>query len=110
MADDRFGDIDVAAGQLVVALIYGAHRDPETFPQPEAFRPERYLDGETKVNFAFGAGPRLCVGVHLAMMELQVATARLVNAYALAPAGPEALRFEASATMRPVGGTSVRLT
>ena len=106
-ADDRFEGIDVRAGQLVLAVIYGAHRDPEVFPEPEAFRPGRYLDGETRVNFAFGGGPRLCVGVHLAMMELQVATARLCLARELRPAGPEALRFEASATMRPVGGVAV---
>ena len=105
--DDVFDGIPIGAGQLVIAMVYGAHRHTLTFPEPEAFRPERYLDGETKVNFAFGGGPRLCVGVHLAMMELQVAVGRLVMARELRPAGPHTLEFEASATMRPVGGVFV---
>ena len=109
VAADTYQGIEVAEGQLIIMIIYGAHRDPETFPAPEAFRPERYLAGETKVNFAFGAGPKLCVGVHLAMMELQVAIGRLVAARELSPAGQSDLGFEASATMRPVGGTKVGL-
>ena len=105
--DDEVEGVRVRAGQTVIAMVYGAHRHPDAFPEPEAFRPERYLDGETKVNFAFGGGPRLCVGVHLAMMELQVAVGRLVMARELRPAGAPALAFEASATMRPVGGVYV---
>ena len=111
-ADDRFGDTEVRAGQIVVSNVYGAHRNPRFFRDPLAFRPERYLDRETNANFAFGGGPRLCVGYHLAMMELQIAVGRLLDAARLAPStteGRDRLRFAGSATLRPLGGVWVDL-
>ncbi|KAG4029003.1 hypothetical protein MFRU_018g01090 [Monilinia fructicola] len=57
---------------------YTIHRDPEIFPDPESFQPQRWLspakssqssDFKT-ANHAFGAGTRTCIGVHLARMEM----------------------------------------
>ncbi len=107
IADDTFDGIEVKAGQTIMASIVGAHHNERNFIRPEEFRPERYLERETTTNFAFGGGPRLCVGVHLAMMELQIATGRLVDRYRLTSFGPESLTMEASATMRPAGGVWV---
>ncbi len=109
IADDEFDGVHIAAGQTIMASIVGAHRLERNFKDADAFRPERYLERETSVNFAFGGGPRLCVGVHLAMMELQIATGRLVDRYRLTSYGPETLQMEASATMRPASGVWVGL-
>ena len=108
-AADTFDGEPIAAGQLIIAQIYGAHRNDRNFDRADEFRPERYLNRETSTNFAFGGGPRLCVGVHLAMMELQIAIGRLCDRHRLTAYGPEELTFEASATMRPVGGVWVGL-
>ena len=101
--------VPIRAGQTVISNIYGAHRNPVEFKKPLAFRPERYLDRETSVNFAFGGGPRLCVGYHFAMMELQIAIGRLVTMRELRPSQQEQLEFTASATLRPEGGVYVEL-
>ena len=63
---------------------YHIHSNPDVFPEPSTFRPERWL-GEPKgpdgrqplTNYlsSFGAGSRICIAMHLAYMELYVALA-----------------------------------
>jgi cytochrome P450 len=76
----RLGDIEVPAGSTVVMSTYATHRDPRYWESPEAFRPERWIDegaGERPkfTFFPFGAGSRMCVGEHFAMMEAVLAIA-----------------------------------
>ncbi|KAF5874221.1 putative cytochrome p450 monooxygenase protein [Botrytis fragariae] len=58
---------------------YTIHRDPEIFPEPERFDPQRWLgpksDDFKSANHAFGAGTRTCIGIHLARMEMQLVLA-----------------------------------
>lgn len=74
--------VHVPAGADVMSVAYVVHRDPELYgPDPEAFRPERWLVGEGDeearervarmegANFAFGMGPRICLGKELALLE-----------------------------------------
>lgn len=74
--------VPVPGGVDVMTVAYVVHRDPEMYgPDPEAFRPERWLFGEgdeegrervarmEAANFAFGMGPRICLGKELALME-----------------------------------------
>ena len=74
-------------GSIVSAQAYSCHRDPAVFPDPDEFRPERWLD-ETpemrKLYVPFGAdGPRKCIGVWLAGMELRVILAALFHRFDL---------------------------
>ncbi|XP_053376355.1 cytochrome P450 2J4-like [Mercenaria mercenaria] len=60
---------------VVIANLYSAHIDTKYWPEPEKFRPERFLDSNGKVLrkdglVPFGDGPRLCIGEPLARMEL----------------------------------------
>lgn len=82
-ADGRVVDgVHVPGGADVMSVAYVVHRDPELYgPDPEAFRPERWLVGEgdeearervarmEAANFAFGMGPRICLGKELALLE-----------------------------------------
>lgn len=66
---------------IVSAQAYSYYRDAAIFPDPNEFRPERWLN-ETpemhKLYISFGAdGPRKCIGIHLAYMELRVILAAL---------------------------------
>ncbi|TGO26033.1 hypothetical protein BPAE_0067g00050 [Botrytis paeoniae] len=58
---------------------YTIHRDPDIFPEPERFDPQRWLgpksDDFKTANHAFGAGTRTCIGIHLARMEMQLTLA-----------------------------------
>ncbi|KEF61168.1 uncharacterized protein A1O9_02733 [Exophiala aquamarina CBS 119918] len=92
---------------------YTTHRDPVAFPDPEAFKPERWMEGndvttEMKELFMpFSKGSRACIGKNLAMMELKLITARLIKQFkcTVAPVTTE----DSMATMDhflliPVGG------
>jgi cytochrome P450 len=62
---------------------YTTQRDPTAFPDPEAWKPDRWLtskiSNEMKELFMpFSKGPRACLGKNLAIMELKLSTATLV--------------------------------
>jgi cytochrome P450 len=63
------------------------HRDPRYFgPDPDAFRPERWLDGLAKripkyAYFPFGGGPRVCIGNTFALMEAAIILATVGQRY-----------------------------
>ena len=60
------------AGTIVVASIIGAHLS-DTFPEPEQFRPERFLDQSPPpyTLIPFGGGARRCIGASFALMEMK---------------------------------------
>lgn len=71
-----------AAGSIVGCSAYELHFNSKIFPEPETFKPERWLnatDEMTKYWFAFGAGSRACIARNLATLELQFATERLAR-------------------------------
>lgn len=73
----QIGDVWVPAGTEMTSNAYVVQRDPELFsPDPEDFRPERWLESEEKsakmdaAMFVFGVGPRVCLGKDIAVFEL----------------------------------------
>jgi cytochrome P450 len=108
----RIGEWDVPAGSRIWPCAYLAQRDPDVFPDPTAFRPERFLGGKTYDGswFPFGLGARLCIGSHFALrqMELITATTARTAELALAP-GYEPLPVRRLVLIVPRGGGRVRL-
>ncbi|MFF9815324.1 cytochrome P450 [Streptomyces sp. NPDC014006] len=74
----------IPAGASVLAVLAAANRDPAHFPDPDAFRPDRYRPaaGGTRAapHAAFGHGPHFCVGARLARLEAAVALPVLFDA------------------------------
>ncbi|KAL2803421.1 cytochrome P450 [Aspergillus granulosus] len=65
-------------GATVTTQLYSLHRDAEIFSDPERFDPSRWESPSKEMKDAympFGAGSRNCIGIHLARMELRLATA-----------------------------------
>ena len=88
-------------------------RDPRWFPDPEAFRPERWLDGSAAqipkyVYLPFGGGPRICIGERFAMMEGILVLTTILPRFRLEMAGPDPVPFP-SITLRPEGGPKMRV-
>jgi cytochrome P450 len=80
------GPLSLPRGTPVFVLTsYGARRDTERFPDPDVFRPERWLDGKLAAEalpFApFGSGPRFCPGRNLALIEATIVTSVLARAF-----------------------------
>lgn len=85
----RIGGVDLPAGVGVAPNIYAAHRRPETWPEPERFRPERFLGTRPSPYeyLPFGGGGRRCLGMAFALYEMKVVLATLFARadFALAP-------------------------
>jgi cytochrome P450 len=63
----------IPAGSVLMVSIYLLHRDPELHPDPEEFRPERFLEGgDGEPWLPFGGGVRRCLGASFAQLEMKV--------------------------------------
>ncbi len=73
--------VTIPAGGLCVLWLSAANRDPEVFPDPDAFLIDRYAPGTaTPRHMAFGAGPHFCLGAPLARMETRIAARAIATA------------------------------
>ena len=77
------------AGVFVTPCAYLAHRRSESFPDPESFHPERFVERRYSpyVYFPFGGGVRRCIGMSFALLEMQIVLGMLVRAFRFAAAG-----------------------
>jgi cytochrome P450 len=99
---------ELPAGAIVAVNIRGIHRRPDYWTAPMAFRPERMLPEAKKVRprthyLPFGAGPRVCIGSHFALMEAQLCLATMVKRARLRGV-PTFVEPEPLVTLRPRGG------
>lgn len=91
---------------LFMVPVHRLHHDPRTFPEPQAFRPERFGPDAPPLPrgawLPFGVGPRVCLGQHLALAEMTVIAAMVLQRFRLAPAeGEPAPRPVMRVTLRP---------
>lgn len=79
----------IPAGSTLMISIYLVHNDPETYPEPERFRPERFLDGtpEGAAWIPFGGGIRRCLGARFAELEMKVVLTQVLASARLRPVG-----------------------
>jgi cytochrome P450 len=82
-------------GVHVTPCLYLAHRRPELWPDPTAFRPERFLDGAPAPYswLPFGGGVRRCVGAAFATMELHEVLRAVARRFELRPDLPQGERM-----------------
>jgi cytochrome P450 len=106
--DVRLADWRVPRGSVVVVSPWLLHRDPRFWSQPQAFEPERFLDGRpVRPRLAycpFGAGTRICIGEGFAWMEGVLVMATLLQVWRVRPAAAPPPRPEPRITLRPGGG------
>jgi cytochrome P450 len=76
-------------GICLVPNAYLVHHDPDVYPDPYAFRPERFLDESpgTYTWIPFGGGRRRCLGASFAMLEMKLVLRSVLGACELRPAG-----------------------
>lgn len=75
LSDDSVGQWAYPKDTVILSFFYGVHRSKDHWEDPDAFIPERFLEGAGKLRkmpafFPFGAGPRLCIGNNFAMTEM----------------------------------------
>lgn len=103
------GEWPIPRGAIVLASQWITHRDPRLWREPEAFRPERWsngeLDGQPKsAYFPFGGGNRRCIGEGFAWTELTLVLAAIARRWRFdATPDTPSLYPQPSVTLRPAG-------
>ena len=84
-------------GTAVAAMFSLTHRRADLWPDPQAFRPERFLEGKAPAYafVPFGGGIRRCIGASLATLEMRIVLRMVMRSFALeaAPGGAERIRL-----------------
>jgi cytochrome P450 len=116
LRDVSIGGHPVRRGEAVIVNIIGMHRRAVLFTDPDRFDPDRFAPDvagaiDRYAYLPFGGGSRVCIGNHFALMEGQIALARLVRdlRFDLAP-GHEDVELEPLITLRPRGGMPMRVS
>ncbi|KAG8247675.1 hypothetical protein J6590_055620 [Homalodisca vitripennis] len=97
-------------GNVVAIPVRGIHMDPKYHPNPEIFNPDRFNDNFHKPNptyLPFGDGPRMCIGMRFAILEMKVCLSKILTRFSLTvnEKTQEPLTFDkGSFTPVPVGG------
>jgi cytochrome P450 len=97
------------AKSLILLSIYNIHRHPEFWSDPNTFNPERWAGDSHKRQhrltfMPFSAGPRICIGNNLALMEGQLLLAMVAQYADLRLVPGQQVRPEVAVTMRPKDG------
>nr|AVL92866.1 CYP450 [Locusta migratoria] len=102
MEDYKIPDSDVTLekGTGIIISLLGLHYDPDIFPDPDRFDPERFSEQEKAkrspyVYLPFGDGPRICIGMRLGQLQSKVGLAAILSRCDVRPAPqtPRRLRW-----------------
>ncbi|KAL3481712.1 cytochrome P450 [Aspergillus californicus] len=96
--EDQYQGYRIPKNTVVRMNIWAMHHDPNRYPDPERFMPERFLnhplsasayanssDVAARDHFAYGSGKRICVGLHLAERNLWNMVSRLIHTFNIEP-------------------------
>ena len=84
--DYTYENIKIPKGQIWSLCIYALHYDPELYPEPEKFDPERFNEDnkkkrENEAFMPFGTGPRNCIGMRFALLEIKFLISTILSKY-----------------------------
>jgi cytochrome P450 len=112
--DVKVGDYIIPKGALILLSMYAMHHDPDLFPEPEVFRPERFAP-ENEAHLVrysyqpFGGGPRICIGNTFALMEARLILATMIQQVDLALLPDQQIIPQQMVTVRPKHGIHMRI-
>ena len=110
--DFILGDLTIPADTLIVPHITLVHRRPDLYPDPLAFRPQRFLDARagTYEWIPFGGGPRRCIGAGFSLVETRIVLRTMLRHARLLPTNRRAERIARhTVTIAPGRGATVTL-
>jgi cytochrome P450 len=108
----EIGPWTIPSDAAVIVDAYGVHNDPEIYPEPHEFRPERFLESSADGYslLTFGGGAHRCIGASLAQLEIKVVLREFLARLELAPVSDAIARpVPRGPTLAPRGGARVRV-
>ncbi|CAH1159371.1 unnamed protein product [Phaedon cochleariae] len=116
IARELTGDIILDGGSVlpknlnVGIFIYGCHRDPKYFPNPEVFDPNRFMSDDILpfTHLPFSGGPRNCIGQKFAILQMKSCISKIVrNFHLIAPESEDELVLVPDVTLKPKNGLKI---
>lgn len=88
--DVEVNGVLIPKGTVVIVPTYALHKDPKYWPEPEEFRPERFSKkNQDNINpytyLPFGDGPRNCIGMRFALMNMKIALVSILQNFSFQP-------------------------
>ena len=110
-----FGEHVLPAKAYVAVIAYALHRHPEFWPDPDRFDPDRFDPDRAGARHSycylpFGAGPRTCIGAGMAMLEIQLVLAQIVQRFRVHVVPDHPIETLAKVTLKPRYGMPVTLS
>jgi len=113
LADDEYNGLKIPKGTMIFPFIYGAHRLPDYWKNPDEFNPDRFEKAKLKERPAFsylpfGGGPRMCIGVNFAYMEMQLVLIQTLRRMSFELVNKEAVIPQPLITLRAANGIKMK--
>ena len=91
----RIGGHELPTGVMVAPCIYLAHHNPNIWPEPDTFNPDRFLTKRVSPYefFPFGGGIRHCIGAAFALYEMKIVLAQVLSRASLRAAPGRRVRL-----------------
>lgn len=110
-------NLTIPEGQNLLIPIYSVHHDPEYYPSPEVFDPERFtpensVDRNPITFLAFGEGPRACIGERFGMLQVKLALVKLLTNFDFSVCHKTTIpmKFKAAAPfLAPIDGMTLKV-
>lgn len=111
---DKVDGYILEEGTLIVIMIHGLHIHQELWKEPEKFNPERFKNDKGRLipkhhYLPFGAGPRMCIGNHFAMMEMQLLLVLMIKNFDFELIKTHPVELEPLVTLRPKHGIKLKI-
>ncbi len=104
--------IEYAVGTLLCPCMHLVHRREDLFPEPQVFRPERFIERRYAAHeyFPFGGGGRTCLGMAFALFEMKVVLASVISRAAFVrPEGVRSVPVRRGIALAPQDGAVIRI-
>uniref|UniRef100_A0A665U190 unspecific monooxygenase n=1 Tax=Echeneis naucrates TaxID=173247 RepID=A0A665U190_ECHNA len=112
----KINDLTIPKDMIVMIPVYALHRDPELWPEPEEFKPERFSkENKDSINpytyLPFGMGPRNCLGMRFALLLVKLALVEVLQKFSFSVCKETMipLKMDASGILGPLHPIKLKL-
>ncbi|KAL1454279.1 hypothetical protein WDU94_010551 [Cyamophila willieti] len=112
----KIGDYTIPADCTLAVFIHSIHRNPQHWPNPDSFDPDRFLPSVRRnpnAYLPFSSGPRNCLGHKYAMLQMKITLSSLLKKYRVLPGDHcksiEDIRCQLGFTLKLLPGNDIRL-